>query len=261
MCVGEDNGQLLSAEKSVRKYGCVVTRPGSLWTPSIHAYLRYLEQSGFRYAPKLVGDGVDADGNETIAFVDGEMVHPGPWTDDALIEMGRAVRQLHNLSAAFKPPVDAVWQPWFLRELGQGKLVFGHGDIAPWNIVTKGGMPIAFIDWEYAGPIDPIMELARVCWLFPQLHDEDVAEQVGLPALDVRAKQVRLIADAYGVSAVERHRLVDHIIEVVVCETAQEAIDQKLTPESVGPLWGLAWRSRAAAWILRNRNVLEQALR
>ncbi len=33
-----------------------------------------------------------------------------------------------------KPPADAVWKPWFLRELGGPKHVYSHGDVAPWNM-------------------------------------------------------------------------------------------------------------------------------
>jgi len=30
--------------------------------------------------------------------------------------------------------------------------VYGHGDVGPWNIVARDGIPIAFVDWEFAGP-------------------------------------------------------------------------------------------------------------
>ena len=56
---------------------------------------------------------------------------------------------------------------------------------------------------EYAGPIDPLIELARVCWLFPQLHDDDVAEMVRLPPLEIRVRQLRLLVDAYGLSPLQ----------------------------------------------------------
>lgn len=132
--------------------------------------------------------------------------------------------------------------------------------VAPWNMVTRNGLPMVLIDWEYAGPVDPLVELARVCWLFPQLHDEDVAARVGLPPLAVRARQLRLLVDAYGLSRDQRHTMPDRIIEVVVAETAEQAIEINVTPESEGPLWGLAWRARSAAWITRNRSILAKAL-
>ncbi|MFB6476118.1 hypothetical protein ACFCW7_24995 [Paenibacillus glucanolyticus] len=45
----------------------------------------------------------------------------------------------------------------------------------------------------------------------------------------------------------------DRIIDVVVRETAEEAIEQQVTREAQGLLWGMAWRARSAAWILRHR--------
>ncbi|WP_238403111.1 phosphotransferase [Paenibacillus mesophilus] len=195
-----------------------------------------------------------------LSFIEGEFVHPGPWSDDAIVEVGKMLRRLHDATAMFEPAADAVWKPWFLRDLGGPHYVFSHGDIAPWNMVTREGFPFALIDWEFAGPIDPMVELARVCWLFPQLHDDDVAERVGLPSLDVRARQLRLLVDAYGVDPIQRRSLFDLILEVVIRETAEEAIEKQVTPNCHGPLWGLAWRARAASWIVRHRIVLQKAL-
>jgi hypothetical protein len=42
---------------------------------------------------------------------------------------------------------------------------------------------VALIDWEWAGPVDPRIELAEVCWANAGLHDDIVAEREGLPSL------------------------------------------------------------------------------
>lgn len=244
----------------VTRHGDVVFREVKPWTTSIHLLLRHLENAGFDEAPRIVGSGFDERGREALRHIEGEFVHPGPWSDEALIQVGQLLRRLHDTTASFTPPVNAIWQPWFLRELGQKTRIIGHGDLAPWNTVTRAGSPIAFIDWEFAGPLDPLIELARVCWLFPQLHDDDVAEKVGLPPLATRVQQVRLLVDAYGLSKIQRHSLFELIVEVAVCETANEAIEANVTPKSEGVLWGLAWRARAAAWMLRHRFSIERAL-
>lgn len=80
-----------------------------------------------------------------------------------------------------------------------------------------------------------------------------VAERVGLPSAQIRARQFRLLVDAYGVERSRRPALLDSIIDVVVRETAEEAIEQQITPEAQGLLWGMAWRARSAAWILSHR--------
>lgn len=256
----QESETVLSSAKSVSRQGNIVLRPSGPWTAHVHDLLRHLEQAGFAAMPRIAGTGTAPDGREMLSYIEGEFVHPGPWSDQALQEVGRMLRRLHDASSTFRPAPDAEWKPWFLRGLGGTATVYSHGDVAPWNVVTRGGMPVALIDWEFAGPVDPMVELARVCWLFPQLHDDDVAVRVGLPPLEVRARQLRLLVDAYGVSAEQRLGLPDLILEAAVRETAEEAIEADVTPESVGPLWGLAWRARAASWILRHRSVLRQAL-
>ncbi|MFE5323064.1 phosphotransferase [Paenibacillus sp. NPDC056579] len=251
---------VLSDEKSVSQKGNVVLRPSGPWSPYVFSLLRHIRETSGLLVPSIVGPGFDSEGREMLSYIEGEFVHPGPWSDDALVEVGRMLRRLHDAGARFEPEANAVWKPWFLRDVGESKRVYSHGDIAPWNMVTRDEMPVALIDWEFAGPVDPMAELARVCWLFPQLHDDDVGEKVGLPSLEVRARQLRLLADAYGIDPSQRSSLFDLILEVVVRETAEEAIEKRVTPDCVGPLWGIAWRARAASWIVRNRVVLHNAL-
>ena len=64
-------------------------------------------------------------------------------------------------------------------------------------------------------------------------------------------------------AAAERRGFVDRIIEFVVCDTANEADDAGVTPELTShpqALWGMAWRARAGAWIVRHRRVLQNAI-
>ncbi|MCQ6560072.1 aminoglycoside phosphotransferase family protein [Paenibacillus mendelii] len=257
-----ENETVLSTVKSVSRQGDVVLRPAGEWTPHIHALLGHLREHGFSAAPGIVGSGTDASGRETLEYIQGEFVHPAPWSDEGLVEVGRLVRRLHDTAASYTPAENAVWQPWFLRGIaGNGRQIISHGDIAPWNMVTKDGLPIGLIDWEFTGPVNSLAELARVCWLFPQLDDEDVASRVGLPSPEIRARQLRLLLDGYGLTQEERRGFVDLIIEVAVREAAEEAVEADVKMESEGPLWGLAWRIRAASWMLRHRSLLEDALK
>ncbi|MBB6099540.1 hypothetical protein HNR42_002990 [Deinobacterium chartae] len=249
----------LSPEKGVTRRGEVVSRPAAAWTPAVHRLLEHLQAQGFTAAPRVLHSPAAGE-PEQLVFVHGEFVHPRPWSDAGLTAMGALLRQLHEAAIAFEPPSGAVWQPWFLRELGGPNRIISHGDIAPWNVVTRAGLPVALIDWEFAGPIDPLTELARVCWLFAQLHGPDVTALHGLPPAEVRAAQVRRIAEAYGASPEQRHALVERMIEVAVYETAFEADERQVGPDSAGPQWGFAWRARAAAWMLGHRDLLQRAL-
>jgi hypothetical protein len=248
--------------KAVYRRGQVVIREAGPWTTTVHSLLRHLEDVGFDGAPRVVGSGFDSEGREMLSFIEGEFTQPGPWTLEGAAAVGKLLRDLHDATVSYCPPPDAIWGPWFGRPLGGPDRVIGHCDVAPWNIVARDGLPVALIDWDFAGPVDPLVELAQACWLNAKLHDDDVARRDGLPPLADRARQLRAMVDAYGLSARQRRGFVDRIIEFVVYDTAEQADDAGVTPETTdsGALWALAWRARAAAWLYRHRRTLQNAL-
>jgi hypothetical protein len=71
-----------------------------------------------------------------------------------------------------------------------------------------------------------------------------------------------LFLDGYELPRADRRGLVDRLIEVAVRDCAAEAIQAGITPESTdpAPLWALAWRARAASWMIRHRPLLERAI-
>jgi hypothetical protein len=252
--------------KNTYRDGDVIHKDASEWTPTIHALLEHLEKHGFP-APRVVGNGFDDDGRETITFIDGEVINRGPWSRDAVHEIGVLLRRLHEATRTFVAPPEAVWFPWYGRHAGSKDKVIGHCDLGPWNIVQRSAMPIAIIDWDFAGPVDPTMELAHACWLNAKLHDDIVAEIEGLPSVEERAVQLRALLDGYGLSARQRGGIIQKAIEMAIMETAAEGDMANIGPETRPASlahdvpWALAWRSRAAAWMIRNRALLEEALR
>jgi len=200
------------------------------------------------------------NGKEIYDFINAEMVDPNAWSDGALWNIGVLLAKMHKAGAEFIPAENFGCKPWYLREIGSERRIWCHGDVAPWNMLTLGGQPHALVDWEFAGPLDPFVEFARVCWLFVQLCDDEIAAKYNLPSPQKRAEQVRIICYAYGLKPTLRKRLVEQIIEVIICETAHEAIDPNITMSGTGSLWGFAWRTRSLYWIWRNREILENAL-
>lgn len=145
----------------------------------------------------------------------------------------------------------------------------GHCDTGPWNVVAdQEGRPYALIDWEFAGPVPALVELAHTAWLNAQLHDDDVAEALGLPPAAARAAQVGLLLDGYRLPAGQRGGFVDALVEVAVRSARAEAVEGAVTPESTRAvtatgfplLWAITWRTRSAAWILDHRSLLERVL-
>ncbi len=245
---------------AVHRKGGVVYRSGGPWSKSVISFLRHLENAGFQGAPRVVGSGFDDQGRETLAFIEGAFVHPEPWPEGAMFRLGELLRELHKAGASFEPSDDAIWRPWFGRTLGGDRRVFGHCDFSPWNIVARDGLPVALIDWETAGPVDALVELGQACWLNAQLHDDDVARRVGLASPEERARHAALICDGYQLPKSDASRLVQAMIDVAIADAADQAVDAKVTPELSGPLWGISWRARASAWMIRHRQLLIRAL-
>lgn len=256
-----DEGEVLAGggRTEVRRIGETVHRATGPWASSVHAFLNFLEAEGFAGAPRVVGSGFDAEGRETLTYLPGRSPHPGPWAAEAHFALGQMLAELHRLGRGFVPPEDALWRPWFGRSLGSGDRLIGHCDLGDWNILAQGDQPTAFIDWEQAGPVDPLIELAQLCWLNAHLFDDDMQERLNLAGAQTRAEHLHAILDGYGLAQSRRPDLVDAMVTLALHDAANEATEAGLTPESVAPvsaLWAMAWRSRSAAWMNRNRVLL-----
>ncbi|WP_291407613.1 phosphotransferase [Devosia sp.] len=223
--------------------------------------LQHLEAEGFEHAPSVIGQGFDDQGREMLSFVEGESPHPFPWCDGALPMLGAMLRRLHRTSASFTPPADAVWRPWFGRTIGIPNVI-GHCDTGAWNIIAQNGLPVALIDWEEAGPVDPIVELAQAAWLNALLFDDDLAEKLGLGSAETRGKQVRLLLDGYELPTAQRVGFMDRVRDFAVLNAANE-ISSNPELQSSDPaalLEAVVWRSRSAGWLVRNHATLDRVV-
>jgi Phosphotransferase enzyme family len=263
-----------SEEKLAGGWATTVTRAGDIvyrspkpQSRTVISFLTFLNGAGFSAAPTPIGSGFAPDGRETLQYIDGSSPQPFAWSDEAAVEIGALLRELHSLSAKWEVPHDAQWQNSFLRGLPGLQSVIGHGDLGPWNILAKDGKPIAFIDWDSAGPLDPLWELAHVMWQNAQLYDDDVRDLNDLPSAEARARQARLIADGYGLDRSARIDVVDRMIQLAIRSAREEAVRYGVASDSVSPapdgypiLWAVTWRARSAAWMLDHREILEKAM-
>ncbi len=252
---------LIGGRTAVFRRGDTVHRETGPWAPAVHSLLRHLERVGYARAPRVVGSGFDAQGRETLTYIEGKVLHPKPWGEDAMAQIGLMLRELHRATASFSAPADAIWRPWFGRQLGTHNAI-GHCDAAPWNIVSADGNPVALIDWEVGGPVDFIFDLAQACWLNAMLYDDDVAELHHLPSPKVRARFLRAILDGYELPRSLRVGFVDKMIEFAVHDAAEQVIETNVTQgtKDPTPLWAITWRTRSAAWMLHHRSMLQRTL-
>ncbi len=78
--------------------------------------------------------------------------------------------------------------------------VVSHGDLGPWNTVYRDGVPVAFIDWDSAEPVEPVADLAAAAWAFVPLAPPAQLAQAGFDPLPDLPERLRLFVDAYGLT-------------------------------------------------------------
>ncbi len=164
--------------------------PWGPWSPAVHEYLRHLEAAGFDGAPRLLG--VEGD-REVLTFIDGDVANDPRWqpghghrlppyarTGLALRCAGPLIRKLHTAAAGFRPLITSYrFDP---RPPGPGEIV-SHGDLGPWNTVYLDQIPVAFIDWDAAGPVDPVADLAEAAHAFVPLAPPGLLAETGFDPL------------------------------------------------------------------------------
>lgn len=182
-------------------------RPTGPWSPAVHAYLRHLESAGFGGAPRFLGV---EDGREVLTYLDGDVADDPRWqpgrghrlppharSEASLTAVARLLRDLHEASAGFGP-ADAGYR-FHPHRPAAGEIV-SHGDLGPWNTVYRDGLPVAFIDWDSAGPVEPVVELAAAAWAFVPLAAPRLLREAGFDPPPDLPGRLRLFVDAYGLS-------------------------------------------------------------
>jgi Ser/Thr protein kinase RdoA (MazF antagonist) len=252
----------------IARVGDTVRRPVGSHSRAVHAFLKYLEDIGFDGAPRFLG--IDQQGREVLSFIDG--VAPGrplePWVLDEQVLRGVAalLRRLHDCAAGFSLPAGIEWPAPF--DIPGVPLPFhvpdivGHNDVTPQNVIFHAGIPVAFIDFDLAGPTTRLHDLVATMrpWA-PLLAPEDREErQLGLDA----GRRMRVLADAYGLDAAERSEL----LEIADRRFARTWHTMRFRAQEFGGGWQRMWAEgigdriqRAHAWLHAHREQLESALR
>lgn len=195
------------------RHGDRVRRPTGPWSPAVHEYLRHLASAGFEGSPRVLATG---DGWEELTYLEGEVAFDPDWqpgrgnrlppqarTDRALAGAVRLLRALHEAAAGFEPAVTAYrFHP---HPPLPGEVV-SHGDLGPWNTVYRDGLPVAFIDWDSAEPVEPVADLAAAAWAFVPLAPPAQLTQAGFDPVPDLPERLRLFVDAYGLT--DRARIV-----------------------------------------------------
>lgn len=187
--------------------GDQLLRPMGPWSPAVHEYLRHLEAAGFDGAPRVLG--IDGD-REVLTFIDGDVATDPHWqpgqghrlppyarTELALRGAADLIRKLHQAAAGFRPAITCYRvQPYPPRAAE----IVSHCDLGPWNTVYRQGIPVAFIDWDAAQPVDPLADLAGAAWTFVPLAPPGQLSEAGFDPHPNLPARLRMFLDTYGLT-------------------------------------------------------------
>jgi aminoglycoside phosphotransferase (APT) family kinase protein len=149
-----------------------VRRSTGLWTPTIQRLLEHVRRRGVGWVPKPLG--YDEQGREVLSFIPGDVPHAMPdwvWSDDVLIDVGRALRQLHDATSDFDAR-GSVWNSPAREPLE----VICHNDFAPYNCVFEQGRWVGAIDFDFCAPGPRVWDLAYTAYRFVPLMPPQAAD-------------------------------------------------------------------------------------
>ena len=263
--------EVLSADgvTHVVRIGATVRRPLRPFTMTVQQYLTCIRARGFSGAPEPLG--VDELGREVLSYVEGEIpVEPLPnWATgpEVVVALAQLIRELHDAAQGWEPPTDAIFgaipgilPPEQILDFGEPYLV-SHRDYCPGNVVFRGGLSVAFIDFDLARPTTRVSDIVNALyWWAPLRHPADRAPS--LVDADVVARVV-LFANSYGMNAAQRA----HLVPVAVAQLHGMHLRARAAAQ-VDPVFARWWEQsvkdrmpRAEAWLAGVAELISSALR
>lgn len=243
--------------RTIGRFGDTVRRKTGFWTPSVHELLQYLEKCRFAYAPRVLLS--DDPGVEVLTFMpgtSGREAWPRVATIAGLAAFARLLRTYHDAVRAFEPTIH----PWALTDdPPTGNELVCHCDFAPWNIVWDGHEPVGILDWDFASPRDPLLDIGHALeFAVPFRPDDEAVSWLGYASPPDRRARLETFAGAYGLHSTAG------LVDAVIAAQEQSARDvARLAGAGIEPqaTWvasgHLAELKRRAEWTRMNRSLFE----
>lgn len=263
MAVDEVLSGGISNAGAVLRRGEIVDRPARPYAAAIHRFLEALPEHGFTGAPKPVGL---ADGREQLTYVAGDVaLMPYPsWsmTEAALASVGGLLRRFHQASSAIPLEPEVPWASDFADP--RGGTILCHSDTCVENVVFQDGEAYGLIDFDMAAPGRPLWDVAMAArYWAPMLDPETAARLPSYVGLDP-VRRLRILADAYRVSADDRAEFLNVIEEVTAVERAELAarvnVGDAALVKAFNDQGGWATWDRTQAWLADQRETFLAAL-
>lgn len=183
----------------VSRIGETVHRGVGRWTESVHGLLRHLEDAGLDGVPRVLG--FDDRGREVLSYLHGHVPSDAPWpdyvwSDATLEEVGRWLTNYHRAVVGYRPGSQSHW--WY----GDGSPTEGelicHNDFAPYNTVFREGRIAGVIDWDVAGPANPLWDLGFCAWQWVPFHNPKLTGVLGGPNEELQVSRLKILCASYG---------------------------------------------------------------
>ena len=141
-----------------------------------------------------------------------------------------------------------------------------HNDVCLENVVFRDGVAVGLLDFDFAAPGRPVHDVAQFARMCVPIDDDANAVRFGWTPDELRAApgRVRLVCDAYGLGAEERHELVEIVSEGMALvgrfvRRRMEAGDPNFT-KMWHDLGGAERYERRHRWWIEHRPDFEAAL-
>jgi aminoglycoside phosphotransferase (APT) family kinase protein len=173
-----------------------VTRPTGPQSRTVQSFLRHLRARGLECVPEPLSLETDT---ETLRLIEGDSGGDA-WQhqhhERGLRSAARLLRRIHDASAGWQPPADAVFDAPPVHGVAD---VYCHGDPGPWNFVWRDRTAVGLIDWDYLHPGPRMDDVAYALrWFVPLRADEHALDWHHFPEVPDRRHRVQVFLEAYG---------------------------------------------------------------
>lgn len=168
-----------------------VCRPANLWTPTVHRFLKFLNDNGANFIPIL--HGIE-DEKEFVSFIKGDVYNdplPKIFKEDAMIvSAAKLLSKFHKLSELYIGNID-THSRWMLNPVHPIEVIC-HGDFAPYNTVIVDEKSTAMIDFDTIHPGPKIWDVSYASYRWVSFIDQGEEE------FDENMRKIRLFLNTYG---------------------------------------------------------------
>ena len=208
-----------------------VTRPAVPQSKTVQSFLRHLREQGLGCVPEPLSLEEET---ETLRLIEGDSGGDA-WQhqhdERGLGSAARLLRRIHDASAGWQPPRDAV----FDAPPVQGDAdVYCHGDPGPWNFVWRDGEAVALLDWDYLHPGPRLGDVAyALLWFAPMRDDDACRDWHHFPDVPDRRGRITAFLDAYGTDALPSFEVVGAVADRrrATIEHVRSLAEQGLEPQ------------------------------